>query len=241
MAREDVGLAAIRVGVGRPQISAVRLVNGVGEIQPVPELVQEHCDEVVLRAVVVVESEVEVEVAAELAVDVGEAGVQIGSGALVGERREIPCIRELRAGVETRAAEIGEDERGARASEHVRGERIEGRLNDDGHGAVEGSAPDVGGVFERDDALLPLRRAGIAADRHGRRRVVEAFAGVVEVDDRDGGSSGECRGRAGENHHHGDKGERTLCFKNIFSHGGSPLLILSGDFFEAEEFRGFFH
>ncbi|MBW8868078.1 MAG: hypothetical protein JF610_12250 [Acidobacteria bacterium] len=62
-----------------------------------PELVQQHDDEIVFEAVVIVEPEVEVEVAAELRDDFrrrrgqAERRQQVDAGALVSERDVVGC------------------------------------------------------------------------------------------------------------------------------------------------------
>jgi hypothetical protein len=53
-------------------------------------------------------------------------------------------------------------------------------------------------VLESDQALLPERDAGIAADRRGGCRVVEADPRRVLVDDGDRRGLGACQGGAGQ-------------------------------------------
>src|SRR5262245_51290340 len=135
---------------------------------------------------VVVESEIEVEVAAELGIDVWKHRSdfrfqQIRSRTFVGQRRPVPRSRKLRARMEANAREIGKYGRRAGASQHVGSERVEGSANINGLSAVEGRSPEIGGVLKCDEPLLAARRAGVAADRRSRGRIVEAFVGSVNV------------------------------------------------------------
>jgi len=51
--------------------------------------------------------------------------------------------------------------------------------------ALDRRFPDVGDIAIDVEALLAERRAGVAADRRDRRRVVEADAGGIAARDRD--------------------------------------------------------
>ena len=59
------------------------------------------------------------------------------------------------------------DDGNASAAEDVRAERIERRLHDDPHRAVERRAPEIGGVLKRN---RPLRAAGLPVGRFGAER-----------------------------------------------------------------------
>src|SRR5687768_12462564 len=104
---------------------------------------------------VIIQSEIEVEVTAELSVDVvsrkaGRAGVQISSGTLIGKRETIPCGRKLCARKETNAGKVTENSRRAGTSQNAWPKRIEGRLDPDLHVAVKGRPPNLGSMLERD-------------------------------------------------------------------------------------------
>jgi len=75
----------------------------------VREFVEHDDDEIVQGAVVVVQPEVEVEVAAEVSDDVRLTGNEVDAGALVGERRVIPGLGERRAWERADAREVGDD------------------------------------------------------------------------------------------------------------------------------------
>ena len=57
---------------------------------------------------VVIQSEVEVEVAAELSVDVVSSWVQVSTGALIREGRAIPRAGEFSSRIGTHASEVAE-------------------------------------------------------------------------------------------------------------------------------------
>src|SRR5690349_6687096 len=74
----------------------------------------------------------------------------------------------------------------ALAARRVAGERVELGQHLNRHGAGEDRAPDGCGLVEDVEPLGAAGRAGVPPDRRHGRRVVEAFAGPVVVDDDDG-------------------------------------------------------
>src|SRR6185369_3631038 len=117
-----------------------------------------------------IHAQVEVEVTAELSVDVGCAGgrVQLCPCALIRECGEIPGIRKLRTRVETNAGEVGKNGRGSRASEYVRAERVEGCIDADFYRAIQRCTPHVGRELESEKTLRAFGCAGIATDGRSR-------------------------------------------------------------------------
>src|SRR5262245_38890592 len=112
---------------------------------------------------IVVEPQIEVEVAAEPGPDIrivrraAKQGREVYTGSLVGEGRAIPGIRKFETWIKPRAesnavADILKREHGGRscAAQHVRAQRIEGCANDDRDGTVDGRAPEIGGVLKCD-------------------------------------------------------------------------------------------
>ena len=134
MPRVDVRQAHRRA----PKVLTGGRVDEGLEIQPVAKLVQHDGHEIVQRTVVVVEAEIEVEVAAEARANVwkvGRAAEQwrdVHAGSLVDECGAIPGIRKFNARIEPRAESnrvrdsIEREYRcRARTAEHVWRERIE--------------------------------------------------------------------------------------------------------------------
>ena len=119
----------------------------------------------------------------EARVDVDVAGVEVEAGQRVGQRRVVPGGR-LQG-----TREVAEDEGGAGRAEGARGgragERGEARTDVDRLRAVERAAPQVGGEEVDVDALVAEGGARVAAQRCHRRRVVEAGARGIEVDEDD--------------------------------------------------------
>jgi hypothetical protein len=156
-----------------------------------PELVKQHDNQVVLHAVVVVEPEVETEIAAELGDDFrrpwSEAKYrqQVDPGPLVCQGDVIVRVRITTGEAWRRQrTEVADAEPCSRRSEHVRAQRVETGLNLDVDVAVERRAPQVGCELKRNQALLPFRGARVAAHGRRRRRIVETFGRSVDVDDR---------------------------------------------------------
>ena len=112
---------------------------------------------------------------------------QVAARDLVGQRVRVQRVCPRRVG------EVAERAGGAGAAQRGRGGRAGERrhlgIDDDRLVARQRGAPQVGRVGEREQALLAERRAGVAAHRCSRRRVVEAHAGGVDVVDDDGGRS----------------------------------------------------
>jgi hypothetical protein len=146
------------------------------KVETVPELVQEHHHKVGVRTVVVIQSQVEVEVAAELSVDIVSGWVQVSTSALIREGTAIKCTREFSSRKGTHATEVAESLNGARASENAGSEWVEGSLNPDDLIAVQGRGPDVSGMLERDKPLLSEGCAGVAAYGRRWRWIVESLA-----------------------------------------------------------------
>ena len=78
---------------------------------------------------VVIKSEVEVEVTAELSVDVVSSWVHVSAGALTREGTAIPRAGEFSARVGTHASEVAESLNRARASQNSGSQWVEGSLN----------------------------------------------------------------------------------------------------------------
>ena len=182
---EDV-VAVVEPGAGRECHEGL-------EAEAVPQLVQDHRDEIDLRAAgIAVEPVVPGERkaagrsdgAVELSDDVVVRRREIGSGDLVRERLRIVRVRVRRI------REVGVDRRGAGRPEgrarRRAAEPVHGGGHPDRHGARELRPPDARGMRERVQALRAERRAGVPADRADHRRILEAFAGAVVVDDGDG-------------------------------------------------------
>ena len=70
-------------------------------------------------------------------------------------------------------------------------------LHDDGCVAFQGVAPEFESPRIRNEALLAERRAGVAADRRGRRRVIEADARRIDIVDDDFGAVARHSGERG--------------------------------------------
>ena len=211
---ERVVASELRIGVGlewRPGVRPGRLVDEVGESQPVAELVEEHGDEIGVGAVVGVEAvvpayaaeacRVTVQVAVEARDDVVGVRVrrsrsQVGRRELVGQGNGVPGIGEACV------RKVGEDlnrtcrteNRGGRRA----GERVERRLDEDVDVAVDQVAPPVGGELERVQPLLPNGGASVATHRSRGRRIIEPLASAVVVDDGKGGCGGRTRGQQRE-------------------------------------------
>ena len=167
------------------------------EAESMAELVEHHRQELDQRALVAVDAVVPAEEAARIAqvgierdVDVGEPpGLRstpairlasdcwyqvLGNGALAKLRCEDPAPALPST---------------APPASQVCG--VEGGVDQDLHRARQDAAPDAGRVVEHEEPLGADRGAGIAADRRGRRGIVEAFSRAVEIDDRDGGRLGD--------------------------------------------------
>ncbi len=99
-------------------------------------------DEIRLRAVVVVESEVEIEVGAEAGGDVVVGRIKIDSREFICQSDVVPGVRQQRAG------EVSRDADRTRATEHARSKRDELCANANRHVAVEPRRPDGGRMFE---------------------------------------------------------------------------------------------
>jgi hypothetical protein len=140
---------------------------------------QEHCNKIVLGPVVVINPEVEVEVAAELAIDVGKAGSQFSARTLVSKRRKIPGSREFCSGKETNTGEVAEKGSGSSAPQDVRAKGVEGRLNGNRYIAVEGCSPNAGRVIEGIYTLLAEGRAGVATYRGRWRGIIESLTWTI--------------------------------------------------------------
>ena len=138
-----------------------------------------------LRSVVVVESKIEIEVGAEVCVDVIIRRKQVNARKLICERDVIPGGCKRRIGKVTDYADR------ACASEHARAERRELRPNANGNIAVEPRAPDIRRMLEGNQALLAERRPGIAADGSSRCRIIESHARSIYVHDDDLGRTGK--------------------------------------------------
>jgi hypothetical protein len=76
-------VSSIDVGKAR-EIRASRRINEGLEIQAVSKLVQKHSYEVGLGSMVIVQAQIEVEIATELGVDVGESWIQLKTSPLIG-------------------------------------------------------------------------------------------------------------------------------------------------------------
>src|SRR5262249_25412333 len=74
----------------------------------------------------------------------------------------------------------------------VAGERVELRANLDRNVVRQQVAPNAGRVLEDEKALITESRSRVAADRSARRRVIEALARAVVVDDDDRGRVSCC-------------------------------------------------
>src|SRR5262249_25969795 len=124
-----------RIDVGLPQeVLPRRGVDEREEVQPMTELVQDDGQKVIQRPVVVVETKVEIEVAAEPRADVAEPGHtgQIDAGAFVSERTAVPCGWEFGSRMEGILSwEVGERERRAGRSKDAWPQRIELGADDD--------------------------------------------------------------------------------------------------------------
>lgn len=77
----------------------------MAEAETMSKLVQQHGHEIGLRAVIVVDTEIEIEVGAEVGVDVVACPIEIDAGELIRQRDVIPRVRERRAGEVARDAD----------------------------------------------------------------------------------------------------------------------------------------
>ena len=191
---------------------AGRAAHEARKPEAMPELVKQHDNQVVLHAVVVVEPEVEIEIAAELGDDFrcpwseAKCRQQVDPGSLVRQGDVIVRVRITTGKARRRQrAEVTDAERRGRRAEHVRAERVETGLNLDVDVAVERRTPQVGRELKRNQPLLPFRGARVAAHRRRRRRIVETFVRSVDVDDRNvragsGGRRDREEDRTGERH-----------------------------------------
>ena len=195
-----------REGVGHADVElAGAEIDAAREAQAVSQLVHDDLDEIAERPGLGVQAVVPVDVgiavveaAVERRLDVGDARIQIVAGQLIRERLRVEDVgRQSRDDV---AGDAGDQGLRARVAERDQAaaaiERREHRIDDDRDRAVERLAPDVGGVLERDLALLAQRGAGVAAHRARRRRVVEADARRIEVVDHEGRLGDAARGAA---------------------------------------------
>src|SRR3972149_7000806 len=101
----------------------------------------------------------------------------------------VPCVRHG-CGGETPMHSIRARRPQRRAVRRAR-QWIEFRADPNNHGAVNQLCPDIRGVLEGDNTLLPYGRSGITTYRSSRGWIIEALPWAVEVND------GKCRARAG--------------------------------------------
>src|SRR5262249_46214065 len=121
----------------------------------------------------------------ERGVDVVVRWEEVGTGQTIGFRDVIPGAREGRSReVASEARRTGASQR---AAPGVAAQRVERGAHPNLDPARQQSAPDGGRLLEHVEPLLADGRARIAAHRCRRRRIVEAFAGAIDVDDGDGG------------------------------------------------------
>src|ERR1051326_3264236 len=162
---------------------------------------QHDVEEIDVVAVLVVESVVEVrsakarglvDVGIELDVDVVEVRREILVREFVREGDRIPDVRDGNAGgvvPPIHRRRLSEHSLGVRAA----GDRREAGAHADIDVRVEIVLPRLPCGEEDVEALLADSRAGVAADRSRRRRVIEAGAGDVVVDDHHLAGAGEER------------------------------------------------
>src|SRR5262245_52558160 len=128
---------------------AIRPVVERLEVQTVPELVQQHGHQVRLCTMLVVEAQVEIEIAAELGIDVVGVRLEVDASPLVGECRAVPSVGKLGARELSDAAEVAGSRDGTGTSQDVRGQWVERSLDSDRDVAVQRRAPDFCGKLER--------------------------------------------------------------------------------------------
>src|SRR5689334_18746840 len=116
----------------------------LAKAEAVRKLVQQHGNEIRLRAMVVVESQVEVEGAAEVRIDIVGGGQQIDLREFVCQRDVIPRQRERREG------EVSCNSGWTSAAKDAWTEWRELSANTNRHVAVESRAPKIRRVLESD-------------------------------------------------------------------------------------------
>ncbi len=157
----DAPVVAARNAVESPQTGSVADRCQPCEAQPVTELVENNGHEVILTGRRIAISPVVPvgERAVEIRADVTERWLEIDPGTRVRQRREIPGIGFGRTG------EIADHVRRARRSQHVRSERRELRVDDDGHRARNQVGPDIDRRLKR--GLRLRSETGVGHDERG--------------------------------------------------------------------------
>jgi hypothetical protein len=159
-------LGIVRVREPREEGSGIQ-TGVLTKSETVSKLVQENGHQIRLRAVVVVKSQVEIEVSTEVCIDVIIRRKQINARKFIRKRDVIPGAWKRRVG------KVTDYTNRACASQHSRAKRGELRANANRNIAVEPCTPNIRGKLEGNQALLAKRPTSDSDRRLGHLRELD--------------------------------------------------------------------